>query len=112
MLLALILTSMLLSTLLRIVVLLASILLSIVLLITVLFSLILLVIVFSIFVICVPTWPFKSLIAFSLLEIRVEFASIRLLLSTIFVVLAFTLSSTTEIRVELSAILSCKKSKR
>ena len=93
-------------------VLLASILVSIFLLITVLFSLILLVIVFSIFVICVPTWPFKSLIAFSLLEIRVEFASIRLLLSTIFVVLAFTLSSTTEIRVELSAILSCKKSKR
>ena len=36
----------------------------------------------------------------------------RLLLSTIFVVLVFTLSSTMEIRVELSVILSCKYSKR
>ena len=192
MLLELILTSILLFTLLRIVVLLASILVSIFLLITVLFALILLVIVFSIFVICVPTWPFNSSIAFllspmnlrfsiaivpatlisfsalstrlvrpsksplipstltftllilllitllfsvifasiflsTLLMIVVLLASILLLIvvstfvicvptwpfnSSIAFWLAFTPSSTMEMRVELSARLSCKKSKR
>ena len=86
----------------------ASIFLSTLLMIVVLLASILLLIVVSTFVICVPTCPFKSLIAFSLLEIRAELASMRLLLSTMFVVLVFTLSSTTEIRVELSVILSCK----
>ena len=72
----------------------ASIFLSTLLMIVVLLASILLLIVFSTFVICVPTWPFKSLIAFSLLEIRVELASIRLLLSSIALALTSVLALT------------------